>query len=127
VRRPPTLRHFVGQRVRQAYDDLAQPLRLAVELAVLPAAVWAGRRPVRLLAGAAAVALLAEAGRRRAGGTRFFPATAALWAPLWLAERSVCVWLAVLARLRGGVRYRGRRVVLAAHSVRTLRARSSRA
>jgi hypothetical protein len=127
VRRPPTLRHFLGQRVRQAYDDLAQPFRLAVELAVLPATVWAARRPVRLLAGAAGVALLAEAGRRRAGGARFFPATAALWAPLWLAERAVCVWLAVLARLRGGVRYRGRRVVLAAHSVRTLRARSSRA
>ncbi|WP_161604977.1 glycosyltransferase, partial [Cellulomonas massiliensis] len=32
-RRPPTARHFWSQRTRQAYDDLAQPARLAVEAA----------------------------------------------------------------------------------------------
>ncbi|MER6591925.1 hypothetical protein ABT214_08760 [Micromonospora purpureochromogenes] len=37
VRRlPPTAAHFRGQRVRQAYDDLAQPVRLLTSLAVLP-------------------------------------------------------------------------------------------
>lgn len=127
-RRPPTARHFAGQRVRQAYDDFAQPVRLAAELAVLPAivAAVAGRRPGRLrvlLAGVAAVVALAEVGRRRAGGARVFPRTAALWAPLWLAERVVCVWLAVGARLRGGVRYSDGRLRRAAHSVRWLRAR----
>jgi hypothetical protein len=121
ARRPPTARHFLGQRVRQAYDDLAQPGRLAAELAVLPLLLTLLRRPSRLAAAAIAAVALAEVGRRRAGGRRVYPPTAALWAPLWLAERAVCVWLALGSRARGGVRYRGARVRLAAHSVRSLR------
>lgn len=122
-RRPPTARHFRGQRVRQAYDSFAQPGRLAAELAVLPAAALAlaRRRPGALLAGALATVGLAEVGRRRAGGAAVFPPDAALWAPLWLGERAVCAWLAVGARLRGGVPYRDRRLPLAAHSPRQLR------
>jgi hypothetical protein len=123
VRRlPPTAAHFRGQRVRQAYDSVAQPGRLGAELAVLPAALLAVRRPGLLLAGLAAVAGLAEAGRRRAGGRAVFGPDAALWAPLWLAERAVCSWLALGARLRGGVRYGDHRLTLAAHSRRALRA-----
>ncbi len=120
-RRPPTTRHFRGQRVRQAYDSFAQPGRLAAELAVLPLVALARRRPRVLLAGAAAVVALAERGRRRAGGATVFPRTAALWAPLWLAERAACSWLAVLARLRGGIPYQSRRLPLAAHPARRLR------
>jgi hypothetical protein len=126
ARRPPTARHFLRQRVRQAYDDFAQPARLAAELAVLPLVLLSLRRPGRLrrlLVGAAAVVALAEAGRRRAGGRRLFPPSAALWAPLWLAERAVCVWLAVGARLRGGVRYSDGRLRRAATPLRTLRRR----
>ena len=116
VRRlPPTTAHFTGQRVRQAYDSFAQPGRLAVELAVLPLALAGLRRPRRLLAGVGAVVGLAEAGRRRAGGRAVFGPDAALWAPLWLAERAVCSWLALGSRLRGGVRYRDGRLSLAAH------------
>jgi len=123
ARRPPAVRHFLRQRVRQAYDDFAQPARLVAELAVLPLVVASLRRPSRLLVGAAGVIALAEVGRRRAGGRRLFPATAALWAPLWLAERAVCVWLAVGARLRGGVRYSDGRLRRAATPLRTLRRR----
>jgi hypothetical protein len=127
VRRlPPSSAHFLGQRVRQAYDDLAQPARLAVSLAVLPAvaAALAARRPGPLLGAAAAVVALAEVGRRRAGGAAVFPRTTPLAAPLWLVERGVCSWLAVGNRvLRGGVRYAGTRVARAAHSPRALRAR----
>jgi hypothetical protein len=124
VRRlPPTAAHFRGQRVRQAYDSVAQPGRLVAELAVLPAALLAARRrPRLLLAGLAAVIGLAEAGRRRAGGRAVFHPGAPLWAPLWLAERAVCSWLALGARLRGGVRYGDHRLALAAHSRRALRA-----
>lgn len=127
VRRlPPAAGHFRGQRVRQAYDDLAQPLRLAVFLAVLPAVGVAvlARRPGPVLGALAATVALAETGRRRAGGTRFFPPATALAAPVWVLERAICSWLAVGQRLlRGGVRYAGVRLRHAAHSPRTLRAR----
>jgi hypothetical protein len=128
VRRlPPTVRHFAGQRVRQAYDSLAEARRLAVELAILPAlGLGAGRR--RLARGLSAVGLtsvlLAEVGRRRADGRRVFRATAALWAPAWVAERAVCSWIAVGRRLTGGMPYAGGRLVTAAHSPRTLRKRT---
>jgi hypothetical protein len=124
VRRlPPDVGTFLSQRVRQAYDSLAQPGRLAAELAILPAAVLAARRGRRTVAGGVAAAvLLAEAGRRRAGGAAVFPADSALWVPLWLAERGVCSWLAVGTRVvRGGVAYRGGRLRLAAHSIARLR------
>ncbi len=93
VRRlPPDTRTFLSQRVRQAYDSLAQPWRLAAELAIVPASVVALRRGALGRCLAAAV-LVAEAGRRRAGGAAVFPADSALWTPLWLAERG-CVQLA---------------------------------
>ncbi|MEV7805272.1 glycosyltransferase family 2 protein [Microbispora sp. NPDC088329] len=128
VRRlPPGTRRFWSQRVRQAYDDLAQPARMAVFLAVLPcvgAAVWR-RRPGLVAAGAAAAVGLAEIGRRRAGGRRIFPATAALFAPIWVLERATCSWAALFARLvLGGIPYAGRRLRVAAHSTRRLRRRA---
>ncbi|RQX00449.1 glycosyltransferase [Micromonospora inaquosa] len=117
VRRlPPDVAHFRGQRVRQAYDDLAQPARLLTVLAVLPALVVVSRRPTLLLGAVAGVVALAETGRRRAGGGRVFPPTTALAAPLWLLERGVCGWLAVAQRfLLGGVRYGDTRIRRAAN------------
>ncbi|MFC4144890.1 glycosyltransferase family 2 protein [Micromonospora mangrovi] len=126
VRRlPPTAAHFHGQRVRQAYDELAQPVRLLASLAVLPGVVAAlvARRPGLLLRAAAVTVAVAELGRRRAGGRRVFPAHTALAAPLWALERGVCSWLALAARLRGGVPYAGARLRTAAHSRRALRRR----
>jgi len=135
-RLPPTTDHFLGQRVRQAYDDLAQPLRLAVEAALGPVVLVLGalsRRPGTRSVGRRGLGLLglgavglAELGRRRAGGAHVYPAGAALWAPLWLAERAVCVWLALVHRVRGGVPYGGQRIRVAAHSVRRLRTRVPR-
>ncbi|MFD7024427.1 glycosyltransferase [Promicromonospora sukumoe] len=137
-RRPPTVRHFAGQRVRQAYDSLAQPGRLLVELALAPllaACALAGTRSGRasrwpawallgtVLGGAVA---LAEKGRRRGAGTDLFPRSAAVWAPLWVAERAVCVWGAVGWRLVGGVPYAGARLRVAAHSAAELRRRCAR-
>ena len=126
VRRlPPTTAHFLGQRVRQAYDELARPWRLAASLAVVPAVVVlaACRRWRPLAVGVAAVVATAEAGRRRAGGRQVFPATSSLLAPVWVAERAVCSWLALWARLRGGVPYRDGRLRTAASSPRALRRR----
>ncbi|MBO0921950.1 glycosyltransferase [Cellulomonas sp. zg-ZUI222] len=125
VRRiPPAPGRFVDQRLRQAYDSHAQPVRLVAELAVLPLLAASARRygPVRAVAAAVVLtAGLAEAGRRRDRGTRFYPATSAAWAPLWLAERAVLSWVALGYRFTGGVPYGGTRIRTAAQSTRRLR------
>jgi hypothetical protein len=122
VRRcPPSARHFWSQRVRQAYDDLAQPGRLAIELALLPALVALARRPAALAAAGLASTCLAALGRRRLGRSPHVPASVALWAPAWVLERAVCVWAAVGYRALGGVPYCGTRMPLSAHSLRALR------
>ncbi|MDG4753683.1 glycosyltransferase family 2 protein [Micromonospora sp. WMMD718] len=130
VRRlPPAAAHFLGQRVRQAYDETARPVWLLAALAVLPATAvaLATRRPGLLLlrVGLATVAV-AELGRRRAGGARVFPAHTSLAAPAWVLERGLCAWLAVGRRLRGGVPYAGARMRTAAHPTRVLRRRMTR-
>ncbi len=126
LRRPATTTHFWSQRVRQAYDELARPARLTTQLALLPLAIvgvvtmgWPA-----LAVSALAATAVAELGRRRAGGRAVFPASGALLAPVWLAERAVCSWLALGARvLLGGVPYRGRVLRHAATPVRVLRSR----
>jgi hypothetical protein len=120
---PPTSRHFRGQRVRQAYDDFAQPARLMVELAILPLFAFALARKARssLLAFGLMPIAIAEFGRRRDGGATRFPADTILWTPFWMLERAVTVWFAFAARLRGGVVYAGRRVPRAATPRRVLR------
>lgn len=130
VRRiPPTTRHFWSQRVRQAYDDLAQPPRLFGFLSLLPLALGrSGRRRKFASVVAAGSVLLAELGRRRAGGTRFFPWYTSLLAPAWIGERAVCSWLAVINKVvRGGVPYAGGVVPKAANPKRELRHRLERA
>ena len=130
LRRPSTARHFWSQRVRQAYDEMARPWRLILQLAVLPIAIAllvAGDWYFLAAIGACFV-VLAELGRRRAGGTRVFPPTAPLFAPVWVAERAVCSWLAIFSRvIFGGVRYRGTVLKLAANPLRVLRERHRQA
>jgi hypothetical protein len=124
VRRLPCeVRRFWSQRVRQAYDDLAQPARMGLFLSVLPALAVAllRRRYGAVAAGAGLAVVTAEAGRRRAGGRAVFPVTGSLFAPVWVLERATCSWLALGAALTGGVPYAGRRVWRAAHSTRRLR------
>lgn len=127
VRRlPPSCAHFFGQRTRQAYDDFAIPARMTVWLSILPSLAAAARfRRLEVPVGIAAASVaMAEIGRRRAGGRTVFPALTSAVAPVWLAERSVCAWLAVLQRVRfGGVRYGESIIPTAAHSLRELRAR----
>lgn len=122
ARRPPRLRHFLSQRVRQAYDEWARPGHFAAQLALLPA-VLLGGGPALLAIAAGGIAA-AEAGRRRDGGRRRFGPDAALWAPCWLAERAVTAWAALGVRLLfGGVRYRDGRLRQAATPRRRLRDR----
>ena len=128
ARRPPTVRRFLSQRVRQAYDDLAMPARLATFLALGPTVLALRRRPRALATLALGAIGLAEVGRRRGGGAGVFPATTPLFAPLWMAERAASSWLALGCRLvLGGCPYAGRIIRSAATSRRALRARARRA
>jgi hypothetical protein len=121
LRDPPSARHFWSQRVRQAYDELARPGRLGAELSLGPAVLLGGWPVAAALCAATVVA--AEVGRRRAGGRHVFPATAAWFAPLWVAERAVTSWLAVWARFRhGGIPYGDAVLARAATPVRRLAA-----
>jgi hypothetical protein len=127
VRRlPPTSQHFWTQRVRQAYDEFARPLRLVVWLAVLPVVATLSLRRAWMLLGTLIVSImgLAELGRRCGGGQTVFPAPAVLLAPLWVLERTICTWLAVGLRvMRGGVPYHGKIVARAATPWRQLQQR----
>jgi len=100
----------------------------AAELALLPTfACLTGlprqRRAPTVLGLAVAGMALAEIGRRRHHGRKVFPARTAWFAPLWVMERAVCVWLALAFRLSGGVPYSGTRLMTAAHSTGELRRR----
>jgi hypothetical protein len=126
ARQPPSTRHFLSQRVRQAYDDLALPARMAAFLAIAPATIAAiavGLWWFPAAVGALAIAL-AELGRRREGGAAVFAARCSVVAPAWVAERAVCSWLAIASRLiRGGIPYGGGLVPRAASSKRSLERR----
>ncbi len=123
ARRPPSARHFFSQRVRQAYDDFAIPARMGAFLAVAPLATHSLRsgRGGRLAAAGLVSIVIAELGRRRAGGAERFPPSCSLLAPAWICERSICSWLALGAKLRGGVRYGEGRLSHSATSMRRLR------
>ena len=128
LRRPSSAGHFWSQRIRQAYDEIARPRRLVAQLAILPIAVALAmtRHWLVLACGPTSVVALAELGRRRGDGTHVFPVSTSLFAPLWVAERAVCSWLALLSRVfLGGVWYRGAILKLAANPLRVLRARYS--
>jgi hypothetical protein len=111
VRRlPPTTGQFLSQRVRQAYDDFAIPLRMGGFLAIGPtlAGLALGGRARVAAALAIGAMALAEKGRRRGNGPSVYPASSSLMAPAWIGERAVCSWLALGHRLlRGGTTYRG--------------------
>lgn len=126
MRRPSTARHFWSQRVRQAYDEIARPARLAWQLALLPLAVFAALKGMWIVfpVAIALIATAAEIGRRREFGAAFFPVSASILAPAWILERAVCSWLAVGARVfLGGVPYRGRILRHAATPMHVLRSR----
>jgi hypothetical protein len=109
ARIPPTTARFWEQRPRQAYDDWAQPLKLAAFLCAAPATLVAARRRPSILLGAGALAILvANVGRLRDGGAAVFDRRSTAFAPLWLLERSLLSWVALVRRLSGrGCRYAG--------------------
>ena len=138
TRRPPTARAFppaarpVGLRRSRPTGSTGgrvRPIADPGHAARSRATSREGRRAVAgiglLTVGAATVAV-AEYGRRKADERAVFLASAPLWAPLWLLERAVCIWIALLHRMAGGMPYAGQRIRLAAHSRPTLRAQRDR-
>jgi hypothetical protein len=127
VRRlPPSPRHFLSQRVRQAYDDFALPARLCAFLAIAPALLLSPPRArgIALGAGMLASTALAEAGRQRGKGREVFPPDCSLFAIAWVAERALTSWAALGARIfLGGVPYAGTVIRRAATPLPELRRR----
>ncbi len=126
ARRPPTARHFLSQRTRQAFDDFALPVRLAVSLSLAPVFAATAMRHLRIAAllGAGLPVLIAERGRRRGEARRYYPFICSLCAPAWVTERAITSWVAVYQRLfHGGTRYGDAVIRRAATSRTTLKRR----
>jgi hypothetical protein len=111
VRRlPPTSKHYWSQRIRQAYDEFARPVRLAAALTVVPLLIFSLALKTPAIAGAIAMLaiMLAFAGWLREGAWRYFSPWSVIVAPLWVCERGICAWIAVYRRMIcGGVSYAG--------------------
>jgi Glycosyl transferase family 21 len=111
VRRlPPTSKHYWSQRIRQAYDEFARPVRLAAALTVVPLLIVSLALKTPAIAGAIAMLaiMLAFAGWLREGAWRYFSPWSVIAAPLWVCERGICAWIAVYRRMIcGGVSYAG--------------------
>lgn len=106
VRRlPPQLAEWLTERPRQAGDDFALPVKSAFFLALLPLALllaaFGGIRLAGGYAGAVAMGSVALAVRGRVGAGTVFPLRACLYAPLWVLERSVSVYWALVLKVAG--------------------------
>lgn len=103
-REPGAFREWIRECARGAAADFAQPAKTALFFALIPAtaliALFAGPR----IAGGFAVALafltLLLAVRGRIGASDFFPLRTCLFAPLWLVERAVSVYCALVMKLQ---------------------------
>ena len=104
-RQPGTLSEWLAGRARLAGDDFDFPVKSAFFFSLMPMmvllAVLGGVQVASGYAGAIAFASIGLALRGRAGATTFFPLRACLFAPLWVVERSLSVYWALLRKLRG--------------------------
>ena len=105
VRRlPPPLYEWMNERPRRADEDFSFPARTAFFFALIPLALllgaFGGARLAGSYAGALAFGAFALALKGRIGAASFFPLRACLLAPLWVAERSVSVYWALMLRAK---------------------------
>ncbi|HEY6844332.1 MAG TPA: hypothetical protein VI391_09200 [Thermoanaerobaculia bacterium] len=107
VRRlPPALSHWLRNLPRQAEQEFAIPAKAALFFMLLPIAIAlvliAGTSIAGSFLGTIAFVSIALAVRGRIGASRFFPLRACFFAPLWILQRSLSVYLALVWRFRGG-------------------------
>ena len=104
-RQPVPFREWLATRARYANDDFELPIKSAFFFALVPLlvllSVLGGIRLAGSYAGIIAAASIGLAIRGRLGATSVFPLRACLFAPLWVAERSVSVYWALAQKLRG--------------------------
>jgi hypothetical protein len=104
-RNPGPLDAWLEERPRVAGDDFALPLKSAFFFSLVPflllLATLGGARLASVYAGVIAFSSIGLALRGRTGAASFFPIRACLFAPLWVLERSVSVYWALLRKLRG--------------------------
>lgn len=108
LKRPPTLKKWLEQRPRQAYEDFGMRAKTLAFMSVLPAlAVLVSLGSLRATAiFAVAISLVAmllcTKGLLRNKAFQVFPVSTPFYAPLWIVERSISVYWAVYWRLRFG-------------------------
>ena len=105
VRRlPPLLDAWLRRRPLEADADFVLPTRTIFFLSLLPVlaflAAVGGVRVAGSWAGAVAFASIALAFRGRIGMAPYFPWRACLFAPLWILERSISIYWALLLRVQ---------------------------
>jgi hypothetical protein len=104
-RQPRVFTDWLAHRPRLAAEEFEMPVRTAFFLALLPIlallAALGGTAIAGSYAGLIAFASVALAVRGRIGASSFFPLRACLFAPLWILERSVAVYWALLRKVRG--------------------------
>jgi len=102
---PPQVSDWIRERPRLAGDDFVMPVKTAFFFALLPLlallASFGGARLATSYGGALLLGSVALALRGRAGASPFFPLRACLYAPLWVLERSVSVYWALLRKMSG--------------------------
>jgi hypothetical protein len=104
-RESSTLGEWLERRPRAAADDLSLPMKSFFFFSLLPLlaalAIIGDARLAGTYAAIVAFAAFALAVRGRVGAAEYFPLHAALFAPLWVLERSISVYWALARRLRG--------------------------
>jgi hypothetical protein len=103
-REAPRREKWLQRRVREAAADFSLPLKTAFFLGLLPVvllmAAVGGATTAAGYTGVLAFASVLLALKGRAGAARFFPVRACFFAPLWVAERSVSVYWALIQSMR---------------------------
>lgn len=106
VRRiPPAFSDWVRDLPRRAEQEFAVPAKAAMLFMIVPAIIAmasiGGVRTAGVFAAAIAFMSITLAIRGRIGAGRFFPWRACFFAPLWILQRSVSIYIAVLWRMSG--------------------------
>ncbi len=108
LKRPPTLRKWIEQRPRQAYEDFGLRAKTALffslPIVILAAGFFLARRELAglLLALFSLSILLATCGRHRGVAARYFPFWIIFVAPMWIVERCLSSYWALYWLLRYG-------------------------